>query len=77
MSELHDHWTARHAKPVLFVILTLVAAGIYFGFSIPVAVFPETNFPRVVIGVEAPEIARADYSDADLVCHASIASPAR
>ena len=46
------HWTSRHAQPVLFVIVTLVAAGIYFGFSIPVAVFPETDFPRIVIGAD-------------------------
>ena len=23
------HWTSRHGKPIIFVILTLVAAGIY------------------------------------------------
>jgi hypothetical protein len=27
-----------------------------------------------VLGVKAPEITRADYGDADLICHASIAS---
>ncbi len=46
------HWTARHGKPIIFVILTLVAVGIYLAFTIPVAVFPETNFPRIVIGVD-------------------------
>ncbi len=46
------HWTARHGKPIIFVILTLVAVGIYLAFTIPVAVFPETNFPRVVVGVD-------------------------
>jgi CzcA family heavy metal efflux pump len=47
-----DHWTARHAKPVIFVILTLVGVGIYLANTIPVSVFPSTNFPRVVIGVD-------------------------
>jgi CzcA family heavy metal efflux pump len=47
-----EHWTARHAKPVIFVIVTLVAVGIYLAFSIPVAVFPSTDFPRVVVGVD-------------------------
>jgi CzcA family heavy metal efflux pump len=47
-----EHWTARHGKPIVFVILTLVAAGIYLAVGIPVAVFPETNFPRIVIGVD-------------------------
>jgi len=47
-----EHWTARHAKPVIFVIVTLVAVGIYLASTIPVAVFPSTDFPRVVIGVD-------------------------
>ncbi len=47
-----DHWTARHGKPILFVILTLVAVGIYLALTIPIAVFPETDFPRVVVGVD-------------------------
>ena len=50
--EASEHWTARHAKPVIFVIVTLVAVGIYLAASIPVAVFPSTDFPRIVIGVD-------------------------
>src|SRR5215469_17010925 len=46
------HWTSRHGKPIIFVILTLVAVGIYMALNIPVAVFPETNFPRIVVGVD-------------------------
>jgi CzcA family heavy metal efflux pump len=47
-----EHWTARHGKPIVFVILTLVAVGIYLAVSIPVAVFPSTDFPRVVVGAD-------------------------
>jgi len=47
-----EHWTARHAKPVIFVILTFVAIGVALAFSIPVAVFPETDFPRVLVGLD-------------------------
>jgi len=47
-----QHWTARHGKPIIFVIVTLVAVGIYLAFTIPVAVFPDTNFPRIVIGAD-------------------------
>ena len=47
-----SHWTERHGKPVIFVILTLVAVGIYLALTIPVAVFPETNFPRIVVGID-------------------------
>jgi CzcA family heavy metal efflux pump len=46
------HWTARHGKPIVFVILTMVAVGIYLAFSLPIAVFPQTNFPRIVVGVD-------------------------
>jgi CzcA family heavy metal efflux pump len=47
-----EHWTARHGKPIIFVILTLVGAGIYLASTIPVAVFPEVDFPRIVVGVD-------------------------
>jgi CzcA family heavy metal efflux pump len=47
-----QHWTARHGKPIIFVILTLVAVGIYLALTIPIAVFPDTNFPRIVVGVD-------------------------
>src|SRR5271154_5813006 len=47
-----DHWSARFGKSIIFVILTLVAAGVYLAFTIPIAVFPETNFPRIVVGVD-------------------------
>jgi CzcA family heavy metal efflux pump len=46
------HWTSRHGKPIIFVILTLVAVGVYLALTIPVAVFPETNFPRIVVGID-------------------------
>src|SRR5664279_1843334 len=46
------HWTARHGKPIIFVIVTLIAVGAYLALTIPVSVFPETNFPRVVVGID-------------------------
>jgi CzcA family heavy metal efflux pump len=47
-----EHWTARFSRPVIFVILTLIAAGVYLAFTIPVAVFPSTDFPRIAVGVD-------------------------
>src|SRR5579864_1323682 len=47
-----EHWSARYGKSIIFVILTLVASGVYLAFTIPIAVFPETNFPRIVIGID-------------------------
>ena len=47
-----DHWIARHSRPVIFLILTLGLLGAYLAFTIPVSVFPATNFPRVLIAVD-------------------------
>ena len=47
------HWTARHGKPIIFVILTMVAVGIYLALTIPVSVFPSTDFPRIVVAADA------------------------
>src|SRR5579862_6796886 len=47
-----EHWTARFSRPIIFIIITLIAAGIYLAFSIPVAVFPSTDFPRIVVGID-------------------------
>jgi CzcA family heavy metal efflux pump len=45
-------WLAGAAKPIFFFLALLTAAGIYMAFQVPISVFPETNFPRVVIGVD-------------------------
>ncbi len=47
-----EHWTARHLKSILFIIVALAGFGVYLAFSIPIAVFPSTNFPRIVIGAD-------------------------
>jgi len=47
-----EHWTARFSRPIIFVIITLIAIGAYLAFSIPVAVFPNTDFPRIVVGID-------------------------
>lgn len=48
----HEHWTARYSKSIIFIILTLVVAGGYLAVTIPVSVFPATNFPRIVIAID-------------------------
>lgn len=45
-------WLPRWVRTIFFVALTLTAVGIFAFFRTPIAVFPETNFPRVVIGVD-------------------------
>jgi multidrug efflux pump subunit AcrB len=46
------YWVVRHAKSVIFFIITLALIGIYMATTIPIAVFPETDFPRVLIAVD-------------------------
>jgi len=46
------YWFARHSKSVIFLILTLAVVGIYEALSLPIAVFPATNFPRIIVGVD-------------------------
>jgi multidrug efflux pump subunit AcrB len=46
------YWFARHSKSIIFFIIILTIVGIYEALSIPVAVFPTTNFPRIIIGVD-------------------------
>jgi len=51
-SPVRNYWFSLHSKPVIFVILTLALVGGYLAFRIPVAVFPATNFPRILIAVD-------------------------
>ena len=39
-------------RTIFFFAIALTVAGVYAFFRTPIAVFPETNFPRVVIGVD-------------------------
>jgi CzcA family heavy metal efflux pump len=51
-AEHAEHWTAHLARPIVFVVVTLVALGAYLASTIPVAVFPNTDFPRIIVGVD-------------------------
>jgi CzcA family heavy metal efflux pump len=45
-------WFHRLSNPILFLIVSLALVGGYLAFTIPVSVFPSTDFPRIVIGVD-------------------------
>ena len=48
-----DHfWFTRYSKSLIFLIIILAVAGVYLAMTIPISVFPTTDFPRVVIGVD-------------------------
>lgn len=46
------YWYTRLARPVIFLILAIAISGAYIAFKVPISVFPQTDFPRVVIGVD-------------------------
>ena len=46
------YWYTRFAKSLIFLTLVIAIAGGYVAFTIPISVFPQTDFPRVVIGVD-------------------------
>jgi CzcA family heavy metal efflux pump len=45
-------WLLRYRGPIFFFLIVLSIAGIYASQQVPISVFPETNFPRVVIGID-------------------------
>src|SRR5271157_6105509 len=52
MTRQKPFWLIRSTRTIFFFVAILTLAGIYFAFQVPISVFPATNFPRVVIGVD-------------------------
>jgi len=48
----NSYWFSRLSKPMIFLILTIAILGGYLALTIPISVFPETNFPRILIAVD-------------------------
>src|SRR5579871_5327631 len=45
-------WLSHFTRPIFFFAAILTIAGVYAALQVPISVFPETSFPRVVIGVD-------------------------
>jgi len=45
-------WFHRLSRPILFLTISVALVGAYVAFKIPISVFPSTDFPRIVIGVD-------------------------
>src|SRR5215469_2865942 len=50
--EAHEPWFRKLSRPILFLTISMALVGAYLAVSVPVAVFPNTDFPRIVIGVD-------------------------
>lgn len=46
-------WAATHRRSILFLLALLTAGGIAAAFKLPVALFPQVNFPRIVVSLDA------------------------
>jgi CzcA family heavy metal efflux pump len=42
-----------HARAIVFIVIALCLGGVYAALAMPSSVFPQTNFPRVVILVDS------------------------
>src|SRR5271156_1501811 len=51
MRSLIPRFALRHAVSITFIVLALCAAGAYSALHMPSALFPQTDFPRVIIMV--------------------------
>jgi CzcA family heavy metal efflux pump len=51
-SSTRTFWLSLASKPIFFFLAVLTIGGIYASTQLPISVFPNTNFPRVVIGVD-------------------------
>ena len=47
-----DPFVLRHRKAILFLTAALCLAGGYAAYIMPASVFPQTDFPRVVILID-------------------------
>ena len=47
-----ESFAVHHRKGILFVALVVCLAGVYSAYRMPASVFPQTDFPRVVILVD-------------------------
>jgi CzcA family heavy metal efflux pump len=46
-------WVQAHRRSILFLVLVLALGGAVIAFKLPVALFPNVDFPRVVVSLDA------------------------
>ncbi len=45
-------WLSTFSRPLVFLIITVALVGGYEALRLPISVFPQTDFPRIVVGVD-------------------------
>ncbi|MCC6543596.1 MAG: efflux RND transporter permease subunit [Nitrospirae bacterium] len=46
-------WLQRHTRSLLFLLVVLVVGGVFTSGSLPVALFPDIRFPRIVVSIDS------------------------
>src|SRR5476651_2560806 len=46
-------WTQAHRRSILFLLAMLAVAGVIAAFRLPVSLFPQVDFPRAVVALDA------------------------
>ncbi len=46
-------WAWLHRRSIIFVLMIAVVGGIFAGLNLPIALFPNVEFPRIEIGLNA------------------------
>src|SRR5260221_8040257 len=57
-------WASRHRRSILFLLSVIAIGGAFSAFGLPVPLFPEVNFPRIHILIDA-----GDQPAAQMVTH--------
>jgi multidrug efflux pump subunit AcrB len=47
------HWAARHRRSVVLLLVALVCGGVAATLTLPVGLFPQTDFPRIAVNIDA------------------------
>ena len=46
------HFVEAHGRALLLIVLSFALAGVILAFRLPIAIFPQTDFPRIIILVD-------------------------
>ena len=46
-------WARRHRRSILFLVVLLVTGGVFSAWKLPVGLFPQVDFPRIVLNFDA------------------------
>ena len=49
-------WLQKHQRSLLFLLSLLALAGVFAAFKLPISLFPDIQFPRIVVSVDSGDM---------------------